>query len=222
MSFVIIQTTAKSNLEVNTVHSAKIIGSIAIGNEEISSVIDLETGCTHKTFLHTTGLFSENEIVQISFKSHGELAEIIKYELSETVFVNKCTINASANGPTIGILCCDIARPRNGCKTGGGLCNCRGGLRKCGVIKSTINADYSREASSNFRLLNNNEILEVEFITPLPVDVTQFEFDELTELDSSVSEATDFKTISIQSGIYPIDYSNNKFGTIYLKIITTK
>jgi hypothetical protein len=61
------------------------MGSIAIGDKEITSVFDLETECSHKPFVHAAGIFVDNEEVQIFFKSNGGLAEIRKADLNEVV-----------------------------------------------------------------------------------------------------------------------------------------
>lgn len=70
----------------NNLHEATVLGSVNIGNKEITSVVDVVTGCMHKSNLHTKNLFIAGENVSIDMTNN----EIIKPNLPERVFVDKC------------------------------------------------------------------------------------------------------------------------------------
>ncbi|PCJ22834.1 MAG: hypothetical protein COA97_12900 [Flavobacteriales bacterium] len=74
----------------NNLHDAKILGSISIGNKEITSVLDETTGCTHKSNLHAKNLFVVGESVKLDMESNPNQPKIIKPNLPEVVFVDKC------------------------------------------------------------------------------------------------------------------------------------
>lgn len=40
----------------------------------------------------------------------------------------------------------------------------------------------------------------------------------ISELDGSISDALEVNSIKIEKGVYPIHYSSNTFGTIYLNV----
>jgi len=73
----------------NNLHDGKIIGTVNIGNKQISSVLDEITGCSHKSSLHTKNLFVAGENVKIDIKD-GNDSEIIKPNLPEVVYIDKC------------------------------------------------------------------------------------------------------------------------------------
>lgn len=55
LSFIFI--SLNSIAQNDDLHDAKIIGSIAVGSQEVTSVYDEVTGCNHKTSLHSAGIF---------------------------------------------------------------------------------------------------------------------------------------------------------------------
>ncbi len=82
----------------NILHDAKIIGSVDVGNKQITSVLDETTGCSHKSTLHTKNLFVAGESVKIDIKDgNGNESEIIKPNLPEVVFIDKCHIGNPQN-----------------------------------------------------------------------------------------------------------------------------
>ncbi len=86
----VLTTTAFGAFSQTNLHDAKILGSISIGNQEITSVLDETTGCNHKSTLHTKNLFIVGENVKLDIKENGNQSKIIKPNLPEIVFVDKC------------------------------------------------------------------------------------------------------------------------------------
>ncbi|MDT8413521.1 MAG: bacteriocin fulvocin C-related protein [Vicingaceae bacterium] len=74
----------------NDLDDAKIIGSITIGNKEVTSVLNETTGCSHKSNLHTKNLFVVGESVKLDMKSNPNQPRIVKPNLPEVVYVDKC------------------------------------------------------------------------------------------------------------------------------------
>lgn len=73
----------------NTTKSVKVVGSFDYGQKEITSFVEEPTGCIRKSSPHQKGIFVSNEIVQIEIDENKQMAEVIKLNLNEKVFVNK-------------------------------------------------------------------------------------------------------------------------------------
>lgn len=82
----ILTTCAVSVFAQGNLHEAKIIGSVTIGNKEVTSILDEFTGCSHKSTLHTKNLFVAGEQVKIDMNK----MKVIKPNLPENVFVDRC------------------------------------------------------------------------------------------------------------------------------------
>jgi len=67
----------------------EVMGNIAIGNKEVTAILDKSTGCVHKTDLHKKGMFLDHEQVQIKEGTNNSRDEIIKPEMPERVFINE-------------------------------------------------------------------------------------------------------------------------------------
>lgn len=89
MTFILTLTTFGASAQ-NNLHNAKIQGSITIGNQEMTSVLDETTGCVHKSTLHTKNLFVVGESIKLDIKNNNQQSKIIKPNLPENVFVDKC------------------------------------------------------------------------------------------------------------------------------------
>ena len=171
-------------------------------------MVDLVTGCMHKSNLHTKNLFIAGENVSIDMTND----EIIKPNLPERVFVDKCNNNPNRSS----IFCCIIAKPRTDCKTGGGLCDCKV-LGTCAPTPLPI--DISRNIRVKFTPINQNTQMILEFLDPLPSDVnTSFEFEDDFEIPKPVAIMLNFKKVTIKKELCIIDYNNNPHGKIIVNI----
>jgi hypothetical protein len=85
-SFGFSQNNGQNN---ETVNHGRVIGSFDLGTQEVTTLIDEETGCVRKSSPHSKGLFNPNEAVEIVLKGNKQMAEIRKPSLSEKVFANK-------------------------------------------------------------------------------------------------------------------------------------
>ena len=71
-------------------HDATILGSINIGNQEITSVYDEVTDCTVKSSLHSQHLFEVGESVKLDTEESAQQSKIIKLNMSEKIYTEKC------------------------------------------------------------------------------------------------------------------------------------
>lgn len=77
--------------QTTILHQARVLGSVPIGNnKEVTSIIDEITNCSHKSLLHSKGLFVVGEMVSLEFSDADKLPKIIKPNLPEVIFVDKC------------------------------------------------------------------------------------------------------------------------------------
>ena len=76
----------------------KVLGSIEIGNQEVTSIIVESTGCIRKTNVHMKGLFSMDEIVHLRETNNKKQYEVTKPNLSKNVYTDKeCIGNVNNN-----------------------------------------------------------------------------------------------------------------------------
>ena len=203
------------------IHKSQVVGVINIGQSDVASILDIETGELYKTIKYQSGLLIIGEDVELDFlnnNSNAEQGKVIKPNLNNTIMAFRVI---SGGGPIqIGFrVCCDIAKPSSGCKDGGGLCNCRIGRKKCA---DRPDLPDNRIASSNFNVLNDTQ-LEIDFLEKLPLNIVDtFEFDEDNEIINAVANFLGYKSIIMYKGIYKIDYSDNPFGKTIVAITGIK
>lgn len=107
VSIALLFTAPLSFAQNEVIHAATVLGSFALGDEEVTSFYDEDSQCERKSNAHSKNLFIVNESVQVKISDTKDLAEIVKEGLSEEVFVNKdCeTAARKANGEKINVSC---------------------------------------------------------------------------------------------------------------------
>ncbi len=78
-----------------TLKNVRVLGSFSFGDKEITTFEEEFTGCLKKSNPHAHGLFVANEALQIEVFENEEMAEVLKPNLVERIYVNKnCESNA--------------------------------------------------------------------------------------------------------------------------------
>jgi hypothetical protein len=88
-------------------------------------------------------------------------------------------------------------------------------------VYSLISA--SSRSISSVSLLSNNTVLKMDFQNILPSHVSDgnniFTIDDDYYFVSEITETLGLKSIYVKAGVYEVDFSENKFGTLYLNIV---
>jgi hypothetical protein len=66
------------------------------------------------------------------------------------------------------------------------------------------------------------DAMSISFKAKLPEEGDHYPIDHDIVLDPATSKALGFKTVTILAGDYQLNRSGNKFGTLYVKVRTTK
>jgi len=106
-------------------------------------------------------------------------------------------------------ICCDVARPKFDCLTGGGLCNCRIRIGGCD--------GGARSRALDVKIVGNNLFIESD--ETFPTDAGLFVFDEATALEADVAKSLGFNQVIVQPGTYVVHQSANK-QKVKLDVIT--
>jgi hypothetical protein len=72
-----------------TINNGRIIGSLDLGSQEVTTILDESTSCIRKSSPHTKGLFVPDEKVELIIKENQQLVEVIKESLIERVYASK-------------------------------------------------------------------------------------------------------------------------------------
>jgi hypothetical protein len=64
--------------------------------------------------------------------------------------------------------------------------------------------------------------MSISFKARLPEKGEHYPISEDLVLDEALSKALGFKTVTILKGDYPLNLSGNKFGTLHVRVRTTK
>lgn len=85
----------------NTRHSAKVMGSIDIGNKQVTAILDQVTNCIHKSQPHEKNIFTYGEDIELEISNSGEKIEVIKPNMLQKIFVHPKCKDDGGIGPVL-------------------------------------------------------------------------------------------------------------------------